>query len=167
MEIDVLSAYKILACNRHIYHLSQNPVRFNEQLSQLRKKFAELHRSHKDKGPLDINAVLEMQMAFTECDFLPHLEDENAWRGSASSADLFAATRDWVLTMFHIFNNDVDMRKGTNCISHRIADGYVLLTKIIMMTLQALGYDRAQPYKASGDKMIELLVDEVFKRFDR
>ena len=106
-------------------------------------------------------------MAFTECDFLTAKDDADSYKNSASYADLFAATRDWVITMFHIFNSDIEIQKGTSCFSHRIADGYVLLTKIIMMTLQALGYDRAQPYKASGDKMIELLVDEVFKRFDR
>jgi hypothetical protein len=76
----------------------------------LKKRFTELHDTHKADGPLEINAVLEMQMAFTECDFLAISDDADSWKNSASYADLFAATRDWVITMFHIFNCDVDMR---------------------------------------------------------
>lgn len=116
---------------------------------------------------MEINAALKIQMAFTECDFLTVMDDADSYKNSASYADLFAATRDWVITMFHIFNSDIETEKGPSCFSHRIADGYVLLTKIIMMTLQALGHERAQQYRVSGDKMIELLVEQVFKRFDK
>jgi len=112
LEIDPLSAYKILACNRYIFHRSEqnNTNWFTEQTIMLKKRFTEIHEPHKEMRPLEINAVLEMQMAFTECDFLAISDDADSWENSASYADLFAATRDWVITMFHIFNCDVDMR---------------------------------------------------------
>jgi hypothetical protein len=76
LEIDPLSAYKILASNRHIYHRSlESTAYFTEQTKMMRNKFAELYEKHKADGPLEINAVLEMQMAFTECDFLPLMDD--------------------------------------------------------------------------------------------
>lgn len=74
-------------------------------------------------------------MAFTECDFPTFKSGHDSSNFSASYAELFAAIRDLVITLFHIYTGDVDkamISKGTNCINHKVADGLMLLTRCVM-----------------------------------
>lgn len=95
---------------------------------------------------MELNAALSMQMAFTECDFPTFKSSHDSSNFSASYAELFAAIRDLVITLFHIYTGDVDRAmetKGTNCINHKVADGLIMLTRCVMQTLQAVGYEKA------------------------
>ena len=58
LGLDVLSSYKLLACNRFISY--RNRQKFEEQEDYFMRRFNELYIKNKDKKVMELNAALCM-----------------------------------------------------------------------------------------------------------
>lgn len=58
LKLDVLSSYKLLACNRFISY--RNRQKFEEQEDYFIRRFKELYIKYKDEKVMELNATLCM-----------------------------------------------------------------------------------------------------------